>query len=71
MLKPSKFRMNSAAVARFAELVQTIPDQRVRELTANHFAQQLNRMYAGFDPGRWAQATGGRLTGPTRLEDAA
>lgn len=64
-----KQALNATILAKVADIIRSIPDEPVRQVVANHFAQELNRRANSFDVSRWNAATGGRLTGPTRLAD--
>jgi len=70
MMRPAKSRatFNAAILTKLAEIVVAIPEPDVRQIVANHFAQQLNARLGGFNPGYWQNVTGGRLSGPNRLD---
>ena len=55
---------------RIASMIRAIPDDDVREVVANHAAQWFAKNMERFDPSAWYGATGGKLTGPTRLKRA-
>lgn len=57
----------SIRLTELARIIAALPEAPVREVVANHFAQELNRRHASFSPSRWSNATGGKLTGPTTL----
>lgn len=55
------------SVEALAKIVNALPDAPVREVVANHFAQELCKQKPSFNAGAWASRTGGKLTGPVRI----
>lgn len=43
-----------------AGIIRTLPDE-IRQVCADHFADQLNARIPSFDPGAWQDRCGGRV----------
>ena len=67
--QPSTFGLKGAERL-IAEAIAALPEPHVRQAVANHFAQFLLKQPGrAFNPQRFCRATGGRLTGPTRVSE--